>query len=223
VRALRATLADMRALPSPVPSEQDQWALRSAISKARRKPAERYRRWIVGAGSAAAVAAAIVAGLTLTHTAKNTPENSAAKAIDKADSMPFNSGSPEIQFDSTNYNSASAKQLLAPPVAAVAAPAVIPGTSTRGVGGSGVTNGLPHTSLSAADRNRYRTEILGCEQQVFSHGSGGARAKTYIVGRYENTPVFFLIYTVVVGGKTKTEMWVVQQSNCYIRLFLAPQ
>ena len=102
VRALRATLADMRALPSPVPSEQDQWALRSAIAKARRRPAERYRRWIVGAGSAAAVAAAIVGGLALNHTAKNTPRNSAAKALEGTARLPLNSGSPEIQFDSTN-------------------------------------------------------------------------------------------------------------------------
>src|SRR5437016_10140266 len=60
LRALRATLADMRALPSPAPSEQEPWALRAAITKARKKPAERYRRWVIAASGVAAVAIAVV-------------------------------------------------------------------------------------------------------------------------------------------------------------------
>src|SRR5437660_8141806 len=60
LRALRATLADMRALPAPVPSEQEAWALRAAIAKARKRPATRYQRWAIAAGSVAAVAIAVV-------------------------------------------------------------------------------------------------------------------------------------------------------------------
>ena len=217
VRALRATLADMRALPAPVPSEQDQWALRSAISKARKRPAKLYRFAIATSG-VAAVAIAIVAGLML-HTAKHTPA-SGAKAIEGAASLPLNSGSPAIEFDSTNYTSASAKQLLMPRV--IAAPVLVappPPTSGRG----GTTHGATQNSTFAAEESRYRSEIVACERQIFSRGAGGARATQYIVGSYDNTPAFFLIYAVVVSGKTKREMLVVQQSNCYIRLFLAPQ
>ena len=220
LRGLRATVADMRALPSPVPSEQDSWALRSAIAKARRKPAERYRRWVVAAGSAAAVAAAIVGVVSLSHnTQKETFGSTSSEVNSNRALAPLNSGSAEIQFDSTNYNSSSAKQLLAP--VAIAAPAVNGPRTTKG--SAGQTFGPTSSTASLADQTKYRSEILACEREIFSHGAGGARAQTYIVGRYDGTAAFFLIYSVVVSGKTKREMWVVQQSDCYIRLFVAPQ
>ena len=220
LRGLRATVADMRALPSPVPSEQDSWALRGAIAKARRKPAERYRRWVIGAGSAAAVAAAIVGVVSLSHnTQKATFGGKSNEATSGRALVPLNSGSAEIRFDTTNYNSSPAKQLLYPPAATL--PAYAPGASQTSAAHS--TNGTEQKDVSLADQNKYRPEITKCERDVFSRGTGNARAISYIVGRYDSTPVFFLIYSVNVSGKTKTEMWVVQQDNCYIRLFLPPQ
>ena len=228
LRALRATVADMRALPSPALSEQDRWALQSAIAKARRKPAERYRRWVVGAGSAAAVAAAIVGVLSLTHNNLNatrggTSNEARAPALG---GVPAPGVAPAIQIDPANYNSTTAKSLflslrdtnqlpayLYAPAASASAGSVEGQTSTT----------ASRKSVSSADQITYEPQIQKCEKDIFSNGSGGARALAYIVGRYESSPVFFLIYSVVAGGKTKTEMWVVRQSDCYIRLFLAPQ
>ena len=79
LRSLRATLADMRALPSPAPSEQESWALRAAITKARRKPAERYRRWVIAASGVAAVAVAVVV-ISTTGTSTKKPEASSSPA-----------------------------------------------------------------------------------------------------------------------------------------------
>lgn len=220
LRGLRATVADMRALPSPAPSEQDLWALRSAISKARRGPAERYRRWVVGVGSAAAVAAAIVGVLSLNHNKINTTsanQKTGEAAIPSAVTAP----PPNFLIDETNYNSTSARSLL------VSFHDGVPTFAAAGPNQGGTTVPSPRTaeqkSLSSTDQTAFSSRIGACEREVFSHGSGGARAIAYIIGRYESTPVFFLIYSVSVSGKTKTEMWVVQQSNCYIRLFLAPQ
>jgi hypothetical protein len=227
VHALRATLADMRALPSPVPSEQDQWALRSAIAKARRRPAERYRRWVIGAGSAAAAAAAIVGVVSLAS--NNAPKTFAPNKEVRAPVLGAPSAlapPPTIQIDPTNYNSRTARSLLvsmmdAGPAYTQASPAPVQNGITHGAGSS--TSTTLRSSASAADQSKYGPKIAACEHEIFSHGSGGRRAVTYIIGRYDSTPAFFLIYTLVVSGKTKTEMWVVQQSNCYIRLFLPPQ
>jgi anti-sigma factor RsiW len=226
LRGLRATVADMRALPSPTPSEQDLWALRSAIAKARRTPAERYRRWVIGAGGAAAVAAAIVGVLVLNHNTMNKPGTDLAKG---AAAVPSASSQPRIEIDPVNYDAISAGQLLvsvreafdAPQAYAPAAPAVS-GSAQAGGATTATSNG-PTRAVSSADQSAYAQKIAACERDVFSRGSGGARAIAYVVGRYESTPAFFLIYSVVVRGQTKTEMWVVQQSNCYIRLFLAPR
>ena len=230
LRGLRATVADMRALPSPVPSEQDQWALRSAIAKARRGPAERYRRWVVGAGGAAAVAAAIVGVLVLNHNTMNrTFGNPKTDLHSGLAAAPSSSSRPSIEIDPANYNATTARQLLVsvrdtlngPAAFAPAVPAASGSLPARA--GTSATSGVGQKGVSSADQSRYAPQIATCETEVFSKGSGGARAVAYIVGRYESTPAFFLIYSVVVSGKTKTEMWVVQQSNCFIRLFLAPQ
>jgi anti-sigma factor RsiW len=216
VRGLRATVADMRALPSPALSEQDQWALRSGIAKARRKPAERYRRWVVGAGSAAAVAAAIVGAVSLTsHNPPKTAAHPGEATAPFLGPAHIAGSPPSIRIDPTNYNSTSARSLLSSASFSTSVPA--PRSVQDGTASGAQTN------ASSAVQATYGSQIDRCEREIFSHGSGGARATAYIVGRYDNTPAFFLIYSVVVGGKTKTEMWVVQQSNCYIRLFLAPQ
>jgi len=223
VRGLRATVADMRALPSPALSEQDQWALRSAISKARRRPAERYRRWVVGAGSAAAVAAAIVGVLSLNHNKANTTSGRASSEV-HAPALGAPSAQVPIQVDQTNYNSSTARSLLLSTSNVYFAPAQPQAAPTTKTAQAGTSSTLDSTiSAPLADQSRYGPQIATCERDIFSSGSGGARAIAYVVGRYESTPAFFLIYSVVVGGKTEKEMWVVRQSDCYIRLFLAPQ
>src|SRR5439155_5094897 len=72
LRGLRATVADMRAMPSPVPSEQDNWALRSAIAKAQRRPAERYKRFAAAASGIAAALVVIAVLSVISRTASST-------------------------------------------------------------------------------------------------------------------------------------------------------
>ena len=225
LRALRSTVADMRALPSPVPSEQDKWALQSAVAKARRKPAERYRRWVVGAGSAAAAAAAIVGVLSLTHNKVNTTFGRTSNEAQAPALSGVPSGPVPIQIDPTNYNSTTARSLVVSLPDMYMAPAYSQAAPTpkTAQGGAPSTSNTSRRSASFADESRYGPQIATCQHEIFSRGSGGARAIAYVVGQYESTPAFFLVYSVVVSGRTKTEMWVVRRSDCYIRLFLAPQ
>jgi hypothetical protein len=69
--ALRATVADLAALPSPEPSEQDSWALRSSIATAR--VPRRARAPLIAMGSAAA---ALVAALAVSLSGGGGAQNS---------------------------------------------------------------------------------------------------------------------------------------------------
>jgi hypothetical protein len=215
LRALRATLADMRALSSPAPSEQESWALRAAIAKARKRPAERYRRWVVAASGIAAAAIAFGIFSVTTSGRKNQSEThprTLAGAV---------AGTAAIQIDPTNYTSASATTLLTSfqgkdvPAFAAASPAA--GLS----GGTEATSSRGgRTTATDAQRSAYLSQITRCQSEILAKDTSGARARAYIVGRYDGTPAFFLVYAVGTG---KSEMWVVQQKDCYIRLFLAPR
>ena len=229
LRALRATLADMRALPSPAPSEQESWALRAAITKARRKPAERYRRWVVAASGVAAVAIAVVVisttGTSPKKTEAGTANSSAAPPVLGA--VPgLAPAPPSIEIDPRNYTSHSAKDLFTTYAHPKAADSIPSPTTSGGAGQSGTAAGTTpgeRQVASSFQQNTYFPQIQRCERLVLSKDTGNARAIAYIIGRYDSTPAFFLIYSLFVGGKSKTEMWVVQRSDCYIRLFLAPQ
>jgi hypothetical protein len=230
VRALRATVADMRALPAPLPSEQESWALRAAITKARKGPATRYRRWVVAAGSVAAVAIAVLAignvgqkrpNAVFSHTGAEVSPQAAAGG----------SAASLIEIDRTNYTRTSASQLV------LSAPVAVPGAATApyspanpnastgttsGSGGTGVQKDTI-TSLTDAQRSSYLTAIQNCERQVLPNNVSTLTPLRYIVGTYEGTPVFFLLYVVPSGNETKLELWVVQRNDCYIRLFVPPR
>jgi len=228
LRALRATRADMRAMSAPVPSEQESWALRAAINKARRRPATRYRRWTVAAGSVAAVAAAVVVFVNVGQTSKSTFGNTATAP---QNATAGNSPAALIEVDPKNYTPATALQLVIHgPVAATpkagAAPAgtTNPAPSSIYGGAAGTEGSTFESAVTDAQRTSYLTGIQGCEQQVLpAHTSNRPVPLRYIVGTFEGTPVYFLLYSVTAGTETKFELWVVQRVDCYIRYFVPPR
>lgn len=233
LRALRATLADMRALPAPEPSAQESWALRSAINKARKGPAKRYRQWVAAAATIAAVFAFIVV-LGNLKTASSTFSPTGTFVENGPATAPRATQLSLIEIDPTNYTSASAPQLLDTPVymapAVGAAPPVATPSAAGSAGGTGRGGGLAgssdsHKSIPLTDTERasYLTAIQRCEQQVLPADTSRLRASRFIVGTYEGTPVFFLVYSVTSGNENKLELWVVQRKDCYIRFFVPPR
>jgi anti-sigma factor RsiW len=228
LRALRATVADMRALPAPTPSEQESWALRAAITKARKRPATRYQRWAVAAGSVAAVAIAIVAVATVGHKNPATFSHTDTEFAPQA-AAGGGSAASLIEVDPTNYTRTSASLLvLNTPVAAPAMPfgsASSPGAGTTGETGGGVTSTQKAAGDTVTDTQRaaYLSSIQRCEQQVLPNNVSTLTPLRYIVSTYEKTPVFILIYSVPSGSETKLELWVVQRKDCYIRFFIPPR
>jgi anti-sigma factor RsiW len=228
LRALRATVAEMRALPAPVPSEQESWALRAAITKARKRPATLYGRWTVAVGGVAAIAITVVALANIGH--KNPTvfgETASGSGAAPKSALAADSAASLIEIDGTNYTHASASQLLNAPTPQ-AAPMAPSATSPTAVAGRlGAPGAASHTSNGApitdAQRAAYLTAIQGCEKQVLPNTTSILTPLRYIVGTYERTPVFFLIYQVPSGSETKIELWVVQRADCYIRFFVPPR
>jgi putative zinc finger protein len=226
LRALRATVADMRALPAPLPSEQESWALRAAITKARKRPATRYQRWAIAAGSVAAVAIAIVTVANVGQRPNPTFSHTGTEVAPQA-AAGTGSAASLIEIDPTNYTHASAPQLLSsPPTAPLPAPYGSAGSGSTANGGTtGGTQSSQKTldTVTDAQRAAYLSSIQRCEQQVLPNNVSTLTPLRYIVGTYEGTPVFFLIYSVPAGSETKLELWVVQRKDCYIRFFIPPR
>jgi hypothetical protein len=137
-----------------------------------------------------------------------------------------------IEIDPTNYTRASASQLVA------SGPALVPGAATpaygaistpstgatgAGTSGSGAPAKTTNGTITDAQRSSYLSAIRRCEQQVLPNTTSTLTPLRYIVGEYEGTPAFFLIYSVPAGNESKLELWVVQRSDCYIRLFVPPR
>jgi anti-sigma factor RsiW len=227
VRALRATVADMRAMPAPLPSEQESWALRAAITKARKRPATRYQRWTVAAGSVAAVAIAVV--VVVTNVGHNKPATFSHTGTEVTPQAATGGGSAAslIEIDPTNFTRTSASQLvLNTPVAAPAVPFGSAGSAdTTGSSGGGAPSSQKAAgdTMTDAQRSSYLTAIQNCERQVIPNNVSTLTPLRYIVGTYEGTPAFFLIYSVPAGSETKFELWVVQRTDCYIRFFVPPR
>ena len=133
-------------------------------------------------------------------------------------------------MDPTNYTPTSARQLLGAPFAEFAPTAATPNSSGSVVAGNTAGGGasLPQkaagqTSLSDAQRASYLNAIQRCEAQTLPANASNLTPLRYIVGTFEKTPVFFLMYSVTSGGETKLELWVVQRNDCYIRFFVPPR
>lgn len=190
---LRATLAEMRALPEPEPRGADSIALRAAIARARSRPA---RMWgALGAlGGAAAVVVAFVAfsGTPATDSpfeAALAPENSmAASTLD--------------------YDQASARALL-------------DGYSLQGETGPAIHGAQEDATLGrgkAADEAIAWSAVLTrCEKTILEGTTDRYDRINSFAARYEGTPALFLIYSVG-DPADRRELWVMSES-CDVLLF----
>jgi hypothetical protein len=213
VRAIRGTVADLRALPTPAPSETDSWRVRAAIAKARRRPAARYRAWVAGAGVAAAVIALAV--VTIGRTTSSTFGSTGSHVNGAAGVGGGAPVQPSVEFLGRDFTRTSAETLFQServPVAAPAPPVASPAPAAHGTTTFGSVNNYD------AEIANVTIQIRSCEDKVFA-GTTRPEPYRYVVASYEKTPAFFLLYAV----GDKLEMYVVQRSDCYIRLFIPPR
>jgi putative zinc finger protein len=191
--ALRMTLADLRTLPEETPSEQDSWALRTAIARAR-KPSKRWQRYVVAAGSVAAVAIAFVAFVNR----PGSEQNLTANAPDAG---------PRLIAVNENFDSVSAQSHLLVLVGkvsspeAVQAPVLTDQKETFGptAGGAGAVR---REAVTADDS--YSDSLERCVQAVRASTQNYLEPFRYELARFEEKPAYFLVFRV----EERYELWV---------------
>ena len=210
--ALRATLADLEALPEPEPSAQDQWALRAAINRARtaEQPARaRWQRWVAGSSAAAAVLALIVSVAVLGGGEVGTRGGIKEASRGESAADQFAAGDIPLEVLDASLSSEDARALLSQP--GVSADAL----STEGGPAAAAPEDEAPRALSIAGSDR----IARCEAELFEGDPTARVAVRYLAARYNDVPAFFLIYEV--ADPSRAELWVIAQNACKNVLFFA--
>jgi hypothetical protein len=214
---LRATLADLRELPSPTPSDQESWALRSALVRARKRPSRQYQRWVTAAGSVAAVAIVLLA-ISLNGQTTSSTFGPTSNVVQGGEAATGGAGTSLISVQSTNYNQTSAANLVDIASRNATTFGATQGTTRDSTASGGTPAALapgPVTAPQTKSATDYLPKIQSCEKEIFKGDSRVWTPLQYIVARYNKVPVFLLLYSIGSGADTKTELWVVQRTDCY--------
>jgi len=207
--ALRATIADLGELPEAAPTEQDSWALRSAISRAR-TPVKRWQRAAWAAGAVAAAAIAVVAivqpggGRQNAELASGGAEGAGAPAANAGlivyDAGAFTAGSAQAKLlvVSGKTGEGQVQDASAPsPTEKVARP----------LAGSATTSDRYARAAGTTDATK---EIDRCVAQIKKSTQEYLRPVEYDVGTFESKPAFLLFFQV----ESRFELWVVERPSC---------
>ena len=214
--ALRATVADLKTLPEPAPTEQDSWALRSAISRAR-KPSKVWQRALFASGAAAAALVAIIA---VTHQGTKT-------ARPDASTLALSNGQAvQLYGDAQNFDALGAHNYFlsvigvgSPTGAPVPAelPANAPTTTAKSGGSanqearsfaaydSALSSAAPVDATTRRQLNRCVRVVRGQTQELLT-------PFRYETSRYNSTDAFFLIFR----SPSRYEFWVMSRASGHL-------
>jgi putative zinc finger protein len=204
--ALRMTIADLKTLPEEEPTEQDSWALRSAIARAR-KPAKRWQRYIVAAGSVAAVAIAFVAFV-----------NGGSKG--SRNDLEATGGGNNVGLVPVdqNFDKFSAQAHLLALTGKVSSAEDVQGYAPTAKSGGLPANQAPSQAPVTVDRqvqsfSAYDSssgDLERCVRVVQSSTDDLLQPFRYEYARFDDKPAFFLVFVVTKSDGTaeRYELWV---------------
>jgi len=207
--ALRATVSDLKTLPTPEPTEQDSWALRSAIARAR-KPSKAWQRALFASG---AVAAALVGIIAITHQGSNKHETAGIAAAPDH--------TVQLYGDAQNFDTLGAHNYFLSVIGVAPTNAPIPGAlpaqaPTRG-GKSTATNqearsfytyDMAESSSEPID-SATRRQLDRCVRIVRGQTQELLTPFRYETSSYNSTQAFFLIFK----APSRYEFWVMSRAT----------
>jgi hypothetical protein len=210
--ALRDTVADLKTLPEAVPSEQDSWALRSAIARAR-KPSKTWQRVLFASG---AVAAALVAIIAVTHQGSTNGHGTLASAAD---------GAVPLYGDGQNFDALGAHNYFlsiigVPAPTGAQVPAALPASgAARNSNSAAPKQGVEEfstfdTALSSTVPidSTTRRQLDRCVRIVRAQTQELLTPFRYEISSYNSTPAFFLIFRATA----RYEFWVMSRSTAHV-------
>jgi hypothetical protein len=224
--ALRATIADLRALDEPAPDERQAWALRSAIARARKR--ERNRgRFTVAAGGVAAALVAVVAvvfqgqkpGTSITASELNNKSESSAIVM-----------ASDQNYDATSARGIFTLAITGPPasVGITSAGSALTDNATSGTGETYADRGLPagqSAQRPAPEPNvpvppvSVSEDLRACESRVLAPPHEPARALLYLYARFDGESAYFMVYEVPADSPARRELWIVRPKTCDLLRF----
>ena len=213
--ALRSTITDLATLPEPAPSEQDSWALRSAIARAK-KPAKRWQRAAWAAGS---VAAGVIAFVAITHgTANNGGDLEAATAGRNSAG-----GGVQINTLAGNLDAQAAQARLLAISGKVAdarapAPQAAPAAGASSGGGqetANLSNGRAFDAAALSAEAAPTAALDRCATTVTRSTQDLLTPLAYELVTFESKPAFFLFFST----PDRVELWVVTRDRCEVLFF----
>jgi anti-sigma factor RsiW len=212
IDALRATLADLSALPEPVPTPQDSWALRSAIARARR-PARRWQRVAVAAGS---LAAAVVAFAVFASSGGGGGALTASKDAAGPQRQAAGASVPVYTY-AQDFSLQTAHAHLLEVSGKVPAGAAL-GVSTDAARSESRSGPVPLNAPAAefaAETSAFTPQIDRCVNVVKRSTQVLLTPVRYEVVTFESKAAFFLIFST----PDRFELWVVTRNRCEVLYF----
>jgi hypothetical protein len=214
---LRATLADLDALPEPAPTPQDSWGLRAAIRRAR-SPMRRWQRYGYAAGAVAAAAIAIVA-ITMPNRnpARDLASSPQAAGLADLSAVPLITSSENLTALDAQRKllevAGVESRVVISPTPGAAAPAPVQKDSAGP--GAEVTGQQLHAGNYAVDTESVRAQIDECVGVVRASTQIFLEPLRFDVASFEGTPAFFLFF----HASDHYELWVMQREDCGLLYF----
>jgi Putative zinc-finger len=204
--ALRSTLVDLGALPEPAPSEQDSWALRSALARTRTQ-----KRWPRFAWAAGTVAAGLIAFVAFTHQGTQQSGSLATGAYDRGGATV-----PVYSVDQ-NFDAMSAQTHLLDVAGVVPNAAPVAGSGAKSGRNPKVTTLHSGAEFSAIvpDPTPPETQIDRCAAIVKRSTQENLTPLRYELTTFDSTPAFFLFFST----PDRTELWAVTRDTCDVLYF----
>ena len=210
--ALRATVADLKTLPVPEPTPQDSWALRSAITKARRP----LRRWQRVAMASAGVAAAAVTTLAIAIGPGGAGGGLTASREDAARAV---AGASVSYLEGGNYDAVAANARL------LQLRGIVQGGAAPAAQGSGSATAFAYDAASTAE-GAQQSRLLAafdapveaiqrCVDVVQSSATTYLEPVEYEVATFDSKPAFLLFFRTT----DHYELWVMARADCAVLYF----
>lgn len=213
--ALRATIADLATLPEPAPTEQDSWALRSAIARAK-TPSKRWQRVAWAAGT---VAAGVIAFVAITQGTSNKSgdleaatggRNAAGSTVPittLAGNLNPQAAQARLLAISGKVADARAPQAQFAPSAAASDNRQEVANLSAGGAAYAVTPVDPAAAPNAA-LDRCAAVVKRTTQELLT-------PRAYELVTFESKPAFFLFFST----PDRIELWVVTRDRCEVLYF----
>lgn len=208
LESLRFASDAARTLERPAMPELHRKQLWRELNRTRRAPANRWRALVAVAGTAAAIAA--FAGLTMLGSTSG--PNVLATEVSLEQTGAVTDAEIEAMVGEEVRTTADAS---APGVEFGAEALTMP-AQTAAPQRDPTVDGAEASTTDDDTSVNHGAQIARCEEAIRPGGDGGAIAIRYLIGTYDGTDAYILLYDIPRENPSHREVYVVSRSECRV-------